>query len=175
MADSQAIATWICQLEDDPRHPGVAKDLGDGAGITRYGITSKWHSADVPADFFTTMLPAVAHLVAIAFYKNKFCMPLSVDQMDSEVMAAALVSFAVNDNMHTAVRILQQVLGVNSDGNFGPVTLAAANAHNSNYFDQAFRIAWQQFYRDAAAKNPGDAQWIGGWLRRAALVYPATL
>jgi len=175
MADVQAISAWVVRLEDDPRHPGVAKDLGDGAGITRYGITSRWHSADVPAEFFSTMDANTAAGVAKNFYAAKYCTPLDVASINDLHLAASLVSFAVNDTMKEAVEVLQMALGVIPvDGAFGPVTLAHVNGADSGLLAR-FQAGWGDFYRRDVANHPDKEQFLTGWLRRAALIYPATL
>ena len=176
MADVAGICAWIVKLEDDPRHPGISKDLGDGAGHTRYGITERWHSADVPAGFFTTMPNEQAYQVACAFYASKFCAPLKVSSIESTELAASLVSFAVNENIHEAVVELQQVLEVTADGVLGPGTLAELNSKDGSITAKLYRASWANFYhRKDDANHARDDQWLNGWLRRAALVYPQTL
>ena len=165
MADANAIARWIVKLEDSPTHPGISKDLGDGAGLTRYGITQKWHSNDVPADFFTTMSNEDAADCAAGVYVKLYCNPLLVAQMNSDDLASAMASFAVNDNVHVAVHTMQTAIGVNpADGAMGPHTVAAINAGDPVAFGNAYRATWTQFYRDDVAQNPSKAQFLNGWI-----------
>lgn len=176
MADSNLISTWIVKLEDSPRHPGIAIDLGDGAGITRYGITSKWHFNDVPHEFFSSMPNDQAYQVAVDFYTEIYCRHLCVVGINSLELAASLVSFAVNETPREAVKELQLVLEVNADGVIGPATIAELNSKDGSVVAKLFRASWADFYHRKAALNPGrDSQWLNGWLRRAALVYPQTL
>jgi len=186
MADVAGICKWIVKLEDDNRHPGISKDLGDGAGHTRIGITERWHSADVPADFFTTMPNAQAYSVAESFYARVYCGPLRVAAIASTELAASLVSFAVNETIKEAVWELQQVLDieengvldgdVTADGVLGPATLAELNSKDGGITAKLYRAQWEDFYRRKDALNHArDDQWLNGWLRRAALVYPQTL
>lgn len=184
IADVAAIAAWIVKLEDNNYHPGACEDLGDGAGLTRMGITQRWHSADVPPEFFTTMPNVQAYGVAQAFYISKYCLPLHVPVIDVQV-GAPLVSFAVNATPKIAVETLQQVLDVTVDGAFGPNTLAELLSKDPAIVAKLFQAAWADFYHRDVALNPSKAKFLGtppgpgtkgtGWLGRAGLIYPATL
>jgi len=175
MADVTGISNWIIKLEDDNRHPGAAENIGDGAGITRIGITSRWHAADVSPEYFTTMPNDQAYQIARNFYVSKYCLPLHVLSIDSTELAASLVSFAVNDTMKEAVEELQGVLAMPVDGVLGPNTLAELNSKDGSITAKLFRAAWAGFYYRDVALHPEKTSFLAGWLRRAALIYPATL
>lgn len=173
MSNVLGIAEWIAKLEDDPRSPGKAEDLGDGAGITRYGITQRWHAADVPADFFTTMPNDQARSVAVAFYQawaNRLSLPL----IDSDDIASCILSFAVNDNDRIAVKTLQEILEVKPDGVLGPITIAELNSKDPVIVAKLYRAAWTQFYLHDVALDPTKAKFLNGWInRRVNRIYPA--
>ncbi len=169
MADVNAIAVWIVKIEDDPRHPGISKDLYDGAGLTRYGFTRRWHSQDLPAEFWTTMPNDEAYPIACAAYARLYCVPLHVADIESDDIASALISFAVNDNAKVAVKTLQTALfgpGPQVDGKFGPGTLAELNSKDPVAVAAQFRAEWEDFYRRDVQFNPVKAQFLNGWLNR---------
>ncbi len=172
MADVPGIINWIIKLEDSKRNPGACRDLGDGAGLTRIGITSRWHSADVPASFFTTMPNDDAYEIARSFYNTKYSMPLHLSAINSDQVAAPLMSFAVNDNIKIAVETLQTVLGVTADGSLGPLTLGELNSKDPDIIARLFRAEWYDFYYHAAQVNPNDEKFIDGWKARTRIVYP---
>lgn len=173
MADTTGISRWIVKIEDDPRHPGISKDLGDGAGLTRYGITQKWHSKDVPANFFTTMSNEDAANAAASVYERQYCVPCFAAAIASDDVASALVSFAVNKNVRIAVGTLQGALGVTQDGSMGPQTLTAINRQEPIEVAAAFRAAWTQFYRNDVAANPSKEKFLNGWINeRVNRIYP---
>lgn len=173
MADLKSIALWIAtKVEDDPRHPGIAKDLGDGAGITRYGVTQRWHGKDVPPTFFTTMSNADAIACAVALYEG-IADILHLNLVNDTDIAACVLSFALNANAGAAVRTLQQVLGANPDGILGMVTAAALNAKDPGPVATAYRTAWENYYRADVKAYPNKLVWLNGWLNRVKRVYPA--
>lgn len=173
MANFNQVAQWLLWIEDDKKTPGRIINEGDGAGLTRLGITSKNWNMQVPGNFFTDLPfgPAVtaAKLIARNFFWNKF----SGDQITSEIVAAPLLSFAFNFNVHTAVQTLQKAASVAPDGNMGPITLSAVNVINPTALAANFRALWADFYRADVAANPAKAQFLQGWLNRVNIPYPA--
>lgn len=169
MADNVGIATWITdKIEDDQVRHGIIKDLHDGGGLTRYGLTQKWYGSHLPAEYFTTMDSWQARGFAISTYVTFYCKPLLVDLIASADIAACLVSWAVNNNPLDAVRGLQSAVGGTMvDGHLGPATIAAVNAADPTTLAAQFRLNWQNWYR--AHSTP---EFIDGWIARTKRVYP---
>src|SRR5271166_5062490 len=142
MANFNQVAAWLLWIEDDKKVPGKIVNLNDGGGMTRLGITSSNWNRQVPGNFFTDLAfgPAVtaAKLIARNFFWNKF----SGDQIASDVVAAPLLSFAFNFNVHTAVQTLQKAISVTPDGNMGPLTLSALNVISPAEVAANFRLGW---------------------------------
>ena len=82
------------------------------------------------------------------------------------------MSYAVNDGVSRAVKILQGLLGLMQDGEFGAQTLMAVNAANAVTLATELREAQAAWYRTVVANNPADARFLDGWLARAARIYP---
>lgn len=168
MADSQGIAVWITdKIEDDQVHHGIIKDLHDGGGLTRYGLTQKWYGAHLPAEYFTTMDNNQARGFAIQTYVNFFCKPLLVNLIQSNDIAACLVSWAVNNVPVNAIKGLQQAANVEADGHIGPQTIAAVNAAPALSLAASYRLNWLTWYRAHS-----DPRFLDGWIARANRVYP---
>jgi lysozyme family protein len=175
MAKFEPVVQWLLYQEDDHRNPGRILNLGDGAGLTRLGVTQKSYGSIVPPEFFSTMPFHDAVQVAKSLYVNQYWHHLNGDRILSEEVAAPLLSFAVNRNIPTSVEHLQKVLGVDQDGVLGLVTIAQLNQKDPAIVAKMFRAEWENYYRHVAAVNPNDVKFINGWVARANFPYPSPL
>jgi lysozyme family protein len=175
MANFESIVQWLLYIEDDKKTPGKIVDLHDGVGLTRLGLTQRWHQADLPLSFFSTMPFAEAVTCAKAVYKKQYWTSLCGDQIEHDQVAAPLLSFAVNDSVRIAVKTLQSVLGVTEDGSLGPKTLAELNSKDPDIVAKLFRAEWIDFYKRDIMLNPGKAEFLNGWINRVDFPYPSPL
>lgn len=172
MADFNGICKWLVyDLEDDHKHPGAIVALGDGAGLTRYGITSKNWGNTVPPEFFTTMSNEDAYVHAARIYYQAYFRGIMGDEITLDTVAASIFQFAVIHGVGSATRMLQRVLSVDPDGNFGPRTLAATNAAAAALLP-AYQAAQLRYYRQHVLNVPRDYRFLGGWVARLQRVYP---
>lgn len=165
MAAFDEIVTWVLRQEDSTLS-GRIVDLGDSHGLTRFGVTSV-DNPGAPLGFFSSMPIAQALEIAKEIYRERYWNPIHGDEITSDAIAAPLFSFAVNDGVHQAVRLLQQALGVQQDGILGDQTLAALNSADPDATAAALRAAQESFYRRIVAANPDRAKFLNGWLARA--------
>jgi lysozyme family protein len=175
MADFLKIITWILYQEDDKRIPGKIVDLGDNAGLTRLGLTQRWHASDLPITFFSTLPFKDAVQAAKVPYRKQYWDLLDGDLINSDIVAAPLMSFAVNDTVRVAVKTLQSVLEVVEDGQIGPATLAELNSKDPIAVARLYRAEWASFYHRDVSLNPTKAQFLTGWLNRVDFPYPSSL
>ena len=69
MANFSPICTWVLRQEDSTLS-GVVKDLGDGQGLTRFGVGQKSHP-ELPQTFYTMPAPG-ALSIAEGVYKQTY-------------------------------------------------------------------------------------------------------
>jgi lysozyme family protein len=171
MANFEPIYEWVLRIED-PSLQGKVVNLMDGQGLTRFGVGQASHP-DLPADFYTR--PAQEALaIAAGIYRAQYWNGFMGDQILDDGVASCLLSFGINDGDNREIRLLQQVLGFTvQDGIMGPMTLAATNRMPPITLAAALRTAQANFYRMLVAKQPTDARFLNGWLRRASLVFPS--
>lgn len=109
---------------------------------------------------------ALVNLVA-SFYKKTYWDALNLDSVNSQIKANELFCFAVNVGVKSAVRVLQNMLGLQSDGIMGEQTLKALNAYDTAAFDTDFDRAEIAYYRNLIRKNPSLGIYERGWENRA--------
>ena len=144
------------------REGGVA-DVGDGAGVTRWGQTNAWlatYGLPVPtsraeaADNYARWM-AMVHLDAVC----DFDLELGDDVCDA----------AVNEGVLPAVQSLQRPLGVTADGVFGPGTIAAMQKADPHVLRCAVLAEDIQYHGRLIATAPTRfAKFAGGWANRQA-------
>lgn len=165
------ICHWLLEQEDAGL-TGITKNLGDGGGLTRFGITSVNNPSCV-ADGFYEVNTSAALEYARQYYKTKYWAPVRGDEIQSDEVAASLFSFAVNDGTARATKLLQRAAGVQDDGIMGPGTLGKVNRIDGPTLAQALRDQQGNFYRAIAQTHPVVAADLNGLLRRAGRVYPS--
>jgi lysozyme family protein len=170
MNNFYGICNWVLRIEDSTLSGHVA-NLMDGQGRTRFGIAEFAHP-ELPTDFYVCH-PSEALQIAVGIYRATYWNRFSGDQISDDQVASCLLSFSINDGTQREIMMLQQVLGfTQTDGIMGPITLSATNKMDPATLAPALRIAQANFYRMLVTKQPTDARFIDGWLRRASLVYP---
>ena len=105
---------------NNPADPGRETNFGITWPVLREAIALNL----VPA---STTIAALTRDQAVSIYQVLFWQKVDADQMPSIVADDAL-DWAVNSGISTAIRGLQASVGVAPDGDWGPVTRAAAAA-----------------------------------------------
>ena len=170
MANFSPICMWVLRQEDSTLS-GVVKDLGDGQGLTRFGVGQKAHP-ELPATFYTMPAPG-ALSIAEGVYRSAYWNRFQGDSVTDDGVASSLLSFSINDGKSREVVMLQKILGLTPDGVFGPQTLAATNASTPQTLAAALRQAQASFYLSLAPTRPDLAAVLPGLLARARRVYPS--
>lgn len=140
--------TWEGGFVDDPSDPG---------GATNFGITQ----ADMPG----RDIRSLTEQDAIAYYSEHYWKPL-YSQITSQPVASKIFDAGVNDGVGTAVRILQDALGMPVDGVFGPNTLSETNQRGDALLTD-FKVKLIEHYQNIVKNNPAEIKFLAGWLRRA--------
>jgi len=168
VADANGIIEWVLRQEDATLG-GKVEQLEDGAGLTRFGITSRWDYKLVSPDFFTEPSD-VALQNAKSAYRAAYWNYIHGDDIEPDEVAASIFSFAVNAGAKTSVILAQRALDLEPDGVVGQHTLIALREPGAG---DAIRAAQANHYKAIVAKDPSKQRFLVGWLRRAARVYPS--
>lgn len=152
---------WVLQHEgffvNHPKDPG---------GATNRGITQRTYDAfrrsrsETPRD-----VRAIEEAEVRQIYREQYADAVWFDRLPSG-LDYALFDFAVNSGPARAVKALQNIVGVRTDGIMGNRTLAAVKAHDSGQVITLLCDARQRFVRSLRTyKTFGK-----GWERRIAEV-----
>lgn len=177
MANFGSIVEWVLRLEDRTLK-GDTKDLGDGAGLTRFGLTTRDEGSVLPRCYWVDDPPTVRACNEVALemakqvYYDRYWTPIHGTQIASDELAATLMSFAVNDGVGTAVKLLQGVLHILADGVVGPATLTAIFVQDAEGLAERLRDAQEARYLRIEAVKPADVKFDAGWRKRAYVRYP---
>jgi lysozyme family protein len=100
----------------------------------------------------------------LEFYVSNFWDKIHGDELPVR-MAIAVFDFAVNSGVGTAIRTMQSVLGVSTDGVIGPKTVKAAHDSGENgVIELLARRA--KFLHEIMDRDPSQKVWCMNWFRR---------
>lgn len=164
---------------------GYANNPNDSGGETYAGVARnywpKWSGwpivdsivAQKPANLNTALKANASLQTAVqSFYKANFWDVLSLDSLNSQQTANQLFDTGVNMGTGIAGRFLQQAINavipgkVTVDGVVGPLTIAAANAENTQALYNQIIGLRKQRYLNIIAANPSQAQFERSWMSR---------
>lgn len=141
---------------------GRANNKHDNGGRTNYGITQATYDA-----YRLRMSQPEQSVYQIdqneleSIYRNSYWNIVRGDDLPSGI-DLAVFDFAVNSGPVRAVRELQKVLGVNTDGQVGNLTLSAVRSRDAGALIDAYQAA-----RLAYVESLDDFKYFGkGWKSR---------
>lgn len=162
------------QIDEIIEREGGAKETNDpldSGGRTKYGISEAAHpEAWADGD--------VSYLEAREIYRRVYVLAEKFDKIEDPALMHQVVDFGVPSGPDRAARMLQQLVGVEVDGEIGPKTLEAIKSYpagklfgvevpGSVLLNLAFRDAREIYYATVAKRRPKDLKFLLGWLKRA--------
>jgi lysozyme family protein len=150
---------------------GYVNDPDDLGGETNRGITDRLDGTvdgwvDVNGDGKPDVrIKELTEEQAKEVYKRRFWDTLKGDEIKSQAIATILFDGYVNMGV-SAIRLMQRLVRVPSDGNIGPVTLHAINNADEKYLYNAYKSERVTYYKRIAERRPQNKKFLKGWLRR---------
>src|SRR6266404_4807419 len=153
---------------------GYVNNPHDSGGETYRGISRKnwpkWAGWDT-VDLFRTRPNFPASLDGdtwlqgrvIDFYHKNFW---DYDGLNDPYIAWKVFDLGVNIGKSHAVKILQQAVGTNLDGVYGPNTERLTNLHPLGSLATILRASAEQYHKQIVVTHPEDAIFLKGWLKR---------
>lgn len=134
---------------------GYVNNPADPGGETRYGISKR---AYPNVDITNLTLDE-----AEAIYRRDFWL---FGGINTQAVATKVFDMYVLAK-HNAIKTLQHLIGVDSDGFYGPATEKMVNLSDPAQLLSNYRIAMVQYYVDVVENNPAEGVFLKGWLKRA--------
>lgn len=108
--------------------------------------------------------------LVMQFYKEKFWDRMHLDKIIDDNTAMEIFIFGVNAGCRNAIRKAQQVVGADTDGLIGPVTIGMLNLYDAEMFDIAFDSVELEYYDSIIKSRPSFSMYRNGWKNRAEFV-----
>lgn len=145
---------------------GFVNHPADPGGATNRGITQKvydaWRREHGSA---ARSVRELEDAEMRAIYRGNYWEPPRCDEIGTPL---DLIQFdtAVNMGVGRAVRLLQQAVGAEPDGRFGPGTLQCVAGCESGKALVDYCQAREDFYRQLVERKPDMGVFLKGWLNR---------
>ena len=133
---------------------GYVNNPNDPGGETKFGISKRSYPSLNIANLTREMAKAI--------YLKDFWLPLGEDAHPAIKYQA--FDFAVNAGIQTAIRKLQQAIGVADDGNFGPISRKTMNEMPTSAVLFLYNAKRIEFYASLSTFSTFGK----GWVRRVA-------
>ena len=131
---------------------GLANHRRDPGGLTKFGISQR--------SYPDLNIAALTRETATAIYRRDYWNPVHGDELP-DGLDLLLLDSAINQGPATAIRLLQEALGVAVDGVLGPITLANARRTLPNVLLEFCALrAWRYEI------NRNEDAFGKGWFRR---------
>jgi len=152
------------------REGGFVNDPTDHGGITNLGITlTTWRSIgydkDGDHDIDVDDLRVLTEDDAIRILKKYYWDRWHADDINNQKVAEILVDWLWCSGKWGIV-IPQRILGVNADGDVGPVTIQKVNSVNSYRYHMQIYNARVAFILNIIKKDPTQKRFERGWFNR---------
>lgn len=161
MADYRKLIPFILKFEG-----GYVNDPADSGGPTNKGVTlntfrSVYGRAKTINDLKHMTDNEWRHIFKLLYWDK-----CKADDISDQSIANMLVDFAWHSGVTTAIKKLQKIVGVTSDGICGVQTIGAIN---SRYAPETFNLlkAARMKYLQGIVKNkPSQTRFMKGWTKR---------
>lgn len=138
--------------EGGSKYTNRPNDKGKG---TKYGISDMSDGVEnglvILADGTKKKVIDLTEADAIGIYSKRYYSPLHPELLQSEALILNLFDWAVTSGVELVVKKLQRILGVEEDGDLGPITAEKANSYSGDLISvfKEKRIAFYNMLADS--------------------------
>lgn len=126
---------------------------GDTGGTTKWGVSQR--------AFPKLDIPSLTKEKAMEIYKENYWTPCKCEMLNCSLQYI-MFDTAVNMGVKTSITILQQTMGISTDGKFGPNTMVAS----FNCTKEKYALYRMFRYANIVDNNPSQVKFLEGWMNR---------
>jgi len=165
MANFEKIVPHILHWEG-----GFINHVNDKGGATNKGITlATWkisgYDKDGDGDIDVDDLKIITVDDFKAILKKLYWNRWQADKIVSQSIANILVDWCYNSGSW-GVKIPQRLLGLQTDGVVGPITIKAVNSQNPEHLFERLWAERYKFYENIVKNDPSQMVFFNGWVNR---------
>jgi len=141
-------------------------------GTRMHLVGTNWGISAPKLYAYLRRLPTAAEMRSLSkstakeIYRRDEWTRIKGDMINSQAIADILFDGAVNHGSSSAIRMMQRVLKVKTDGVMGPQTLTALNGGNEARIYNAYKAERKRLYEQLVARDSSQGVFLTGWLRR---------
>lgn len=165
MAKIEEITPLILKWEG-----GFVDDPDDRGGATNMGVTIGTYEAYCRRKGYPK--PSVERLKNLSMeewtdiLRTMYWDVCKADDIGSQSVANMIVDWAWHSGTGTAIRKVQKVVGVERDGDIGPITLAAINSVSALPLFGMLKAERVRHLKEICRKRPANNKFMKGWMNR---------
>lgn len=160
MADARKLMPFILKWEG-----GFVNDPFDRGGATNKGVTIGTFQSFYPGKTVDD-LKRITDDQWLTIFKSGYWNPWQADQIKNQAVANIVVDWAWASGARTAIRKVQELLGVSVDGLVGNETLSAINGQDAEELFDRIKVARYDFVDAIVKRDPSQKRFINGWKNR---------
>jgi lysozyme family protein len=145
---------------------GFADNPADPGGRTNFGITQRDLVLTMPGKDVATLTSTDASQWYQTTKKPQIYNNILYWSIEDQNIASKIFDLGVLFGVGEAVELMQGILKLTVDGDFGPLSLAAVNAADPASLMVAYKAIFVQRALDIGAQWPAERQFVAGWIRR---------
>ena len=159
MADYRILKPFILRWEG-----GFVNDPNDSGGATNKGVTLATYRKYKGESASVDDLKVITDEDWTTIFKTMYWDKCRADEIASQAVANLLVDWYWMSGP-TAVRRVQRLVGVQTDGIIGPKSIAAINIKGEGLAQDIYDDR-RCFYEEIVARRPSQRKFLRGWLNR---------
>lgn len=136
---------------------GYIHDLDDPGGETNFGICKRQYP-------YLDIKNLTKEKASEIYYKD-YWLPMNLNLLPNDELKLHLFDVGVNAGIRTAIKLLQSMLIITSDGVIGNDTVKAVSSYDGDIVKDYMSVR-KNYYQQLTVKNPKLLKFLKGWITR---------